>query len=377
MKKSLFLSLILFTISVNAQDVIVKKDGSTILSKVFEIGSSEIKYKKHSHLDGPIYTIVKSDIQAINYENGEKEVFDVSIQKSNNATKQIDNTPIKAQPADDNEEQKAKYSELPRLNLKQSKKESKVFFPIMAFTDSSVISTKELTIIIDPTAAEYYDGGWKVKIGYAIQIVNKSEMPIYIDRARCFRRYNDLETKNYFDNKQYSVTNGNGTGLGVSIGIGPIGIGTGGASSSSDTETYGIERILVIGPQSKANLLDYKYIRLSETKAKFKTVSDIEYWGFNLSSKDRVNQGGVKEYSESDTPYSNKYFMTYSTDPNFENSYTLNFELYAKYLVGGEIQSWKWSMLSPEARIVNEIQKTVPDFWTNSMSIIGMNGYYN
>ena len=75
MKKVLLFLLLLLATSVSAQDVIVKKDGSTILSKVIEVGTVEVKYKKFSNQTGPIYSVMKSDIQAINYENGEKEVF--------------------------------------------------------------------------------------------------------------------------------------------------------------------------------------------------------------------------------------------------------------------------------------------------------------
>lgn len=75
MKKILLFIMLLSATCVSAQDVIVKKDGSTILSKVIEIGTSEIKYKKYSNQNGPTYTITKSEIQAINYENGEKETF--------------------------------------------------------------------------------------------------------------------------------------------------------------------------------------------------------------------------------------------------------------------------------------------------------------
>lgn len=67
-----------------AQDVIVKKDGSTILSKVEEVSDTQVKYKKHSNLDGPTYTVNVSDLQCINYENGEKETF--------NSTPGIDTT---------------------------------------------------------------------------------------------------------------------------------------------------------------------------------------------------------------------------------------------------------------------------------------------
>lgn len=75
MKKVLFLLMLLSATSVFAQDVIVKKDGTTILSKVIEIGTSEVKYKKFSNQDGPTYTIKISDLLSINYQNGEKEEF--------------------------------------------------------------------------------------------------------------------------------------------------------------------------------------------------------------------------------------------------------------------------------------------------------------
>lgn len=67
--------LILSTVCANAQDVIVKKDNSTILSKVTKISSTEIEYKKWSNQDGPTYTINKSDVVSINYQNGEIDKF--------------------------------------------------------------------------------------------------------------------------------------------------------------------------------------------------------------------------------------------------------------------------------------------------------------
>ena len=75
MKKILLFLMLFMATSVFAQDVIVKKDGSTILSKIIEIGTSEVKYKKYSNQNGPTYSIRKSEIQAINYPNGEKETF--------------------------------------------------------------------------------------------------------------------------------------------------------------------------------------------------------------------------------------------------------------------------------------------------------------
>lgn len=75
MKKLFVFTIVLFSAKTFAQDVIVKKDGSTIMSKVLEIGTNEIKYKKFFNQEGPTYTVLSSDVLAINYENGEKETF--------------------------------------------------------------------------------------------------------------------------------------------------------------------------------------------------------------------------------------------------------------------------------------------------------------
>ncbi len=70
--------MLLSATSAFAQDVIVKKDGSTIVSKVLEITSTEVKYKKFTNQNGPTYTISKADVMVINYENGEKETFETA-----------------------------------------------------------------------------------------------------------------------------------------------------------------------------------------------------------------------------------------------------------------------------------------------------------
>lgn len=77
MMKKLLLIAIMFCASLMsmAQDVIVKKDGTTIQSKVMEISETEIKYKKWSNQDGPLYSIKRSSVDSINYQNGDIELF--------------------------------------------------------------------------------------------------------------------------------------------------------------------------------------------------------------------------------------------------------------------------------------------------------------
>ncbi len=375
MKKLLLvLCTLAFGLNILADDIIVLRNGNFINGKVIEVTSNQIKYKKATNPDGPLYSLEKNEVLSIKYENGDIDKFELS--NSEVKLEESQNTYINAVPASDNEENKQLYANIPTLNLKSSNKNSKEFFPIMAFTESSVISTDELTIFVNPEGAEYYDGGWKVKIGYTFMIVNKTDNPIYIDRANCFRRYNDLDSKSYFDNTQTTVTHGNSTSGGIGVGLGAIGVGIGSGSSSSHSETYGVDRFLTIGPKSKANLVEYKYIRLSEIKAKFKTVSDIEYWGFDLLSESNLKQGEVRTYSEKDSPYKNSYQITYSTDQEFKKSYSMNFELYAKYIVGAKLKESKWSMGLGASKIIEEYQKVIPGFWSSNLSIIGTPGEF-
>ena len=80
MKHLLVFLLLLCAASVSAQDVIIKKDGSTIVCRVVELTSTEIVYKKWSDLNGSNYVMDRSLASAINYENGKK----VSLSEATN-----------------------------------------------------------------------------------------------------------------------------------------------------------------------------------------------------------------------------------------------------------------------------------------------------
>lgn len=79
MKKITLLSLLLlfcFNFLTNAQDIIYKKDGSKEEVKITLVSDKEIQYKKFSNLEGPVYSVSKSDILLITYENGEYEMLE-------------------------------------------------------------------------------------------------------------------------------------------------------------------------------------------------------------------------------------------------------------------------------------------------------------
>ena len=76
MKK--FFLIVVFLIcglSLSAQDIITKTDGTDIKAKVTEVGQDQISYKKFSNPEGPTYTLGLSDVLMITYENGEREMY--------------------------------------------------------------------------------------------------------------------------------------------------------------------------------------------------------------------------------------------------------------------------------------------------------------
>lgn len=58
-----------------SQDIVTMKDGEDILAKLLEVTTTEIKYKKFDNLNGPTFTIFRSDVLMIRYENGSKDIF--------------------------------------------------------------------------------------------------------------------------------------------------------------------------------------------------------------------------------------------------------------------------------------------------------------
>lgn len=85
MNKFYILLLLAITSSLSlAQDIIITKDKERILAKILEVSMDDVKYKKFTYQNGPIFTLDIDKILTIAYENGEVEVYDEKfIQEKN------------------------------------------------------------------------------------------------------------------------------------------------------------------------------------------------------------------------------------------------------------------------------------------------------
>lgn len=63
------------TVSLSAQDLIVKTDATQVEARVLEISPEQIRYKRFSNPDGPTYVLPVNAVDYIRYANGETESF--------------------------------------------------------------------------------------------------------------------------------------------------------------------------------------------------------------------------------------------------------------------------------------------------------------
>lgn len=91
-----FLLLVTFVVmfgAAQAQDVIVLQNADEIQVKVEAITQDQVTYRRWSNLGGPTYTINKSQIFYIKYQNGEKDVM--TTMTNANRSRINKTTPIK------------------------------------------------------------------------------------------------------------------------------------------------------------------------------------------------------------------------------------------------------------------------------------------
>ena len=352
MKKLLFL-LSIVSLNVSAQDIIVKKDGSTIMSKVLEVNQNEIKYKKHSNQNGPIYTISKSDILSINYENGEKDVFGNIHDNLKNTKESPQLSIIKADSR--NNELLSLYNRVyqPSDKTKKKKTVAKKGIAIWGVKNTSILSNEDVEMCLISSIRENPNWADKKQRVVAIHIRNKSNKTIYIDKGNCFRIDEVGNYHCYYNMEQLIETTGQG--LGVSLGLGSVaniigingvagklsnGISVGHNSNHSVSRSYSQQRMIAIPAKGFRVLCEPNWIKTKRANiidaASYETIEDYEVF-FLFGARfthGYLETGGTKIYKEDELPESLKYVITYSNVEDFSTYSTLVAELYVHEIIG-------------------------------------------
>jgi hypothetical protein len=75
LREVLLLLALLVSLSMKGQDTIFKRNGEHICAKVLKVGP-DVVYKRADFLNGPDYLLLKNDVEAIHYANGEWDRFE-------------------------------------------------------------------------------------------------------------------------------------------------------------------------------------------------------------------------------------------------------------------------------------------------------------
>lgn len=391
MRKAILLFAMFAALTLQAQDIIVMKDGSTILSKILEVNVSDIKYKKFSNLDGPTYTIEKAGILAINYENGDKDTFENASEENNSTTNQSSNQrTIDGQPDARNAELIALYNRPHDLSpdvAKNGKKAKHGCF-IIAVDEKSTLSTPDIEIRfvqepylkhISGTMFAYYFLTSK----YIVQVFNKTDNAIYLDMGNTFRVLADGTSKVYYDINQTTISQGSTTGGSMNLGgvSGGLlsGVSIGGGVSGSTSKTYAKQRVLAVPPHGKIPLEVYQQ---AHVKGKhYETITEGEnsiHW-FLKGGEPQITCGEKISYDVNSSPFRTQYTIRYSLDENFTTINTISGTIYMKDLYGLKDNDWANGKGSPE-KLINNVKEIIPDYdeytlvgpWYTTSSISGL-----
>ena len=97
MNKMKSFTLLFFTpFFLYSQDKLIDFEGNSTEVKVLEINETEIKYKKFSNLEGPLYTINKENVYEIQYANGEIEQLNKKVVEVDDAYENLEKNNIDA-----------------------------------------------------------------------------------------------------------------------------------------------------------------------------------------------------------------------------------------------------------------------------------------
>lgn len=342
------------SVNVSAQDVIVKKDGSTILSKVLEINTDDIKYKKYSNPNGPTYQISKSEIFAINYENGDKDDFSKETERNNSQQPRLG---LIKKSAAANNDKIIKLHNVVHPNFNggsSSKKACSTCTVKFGIKSTSIISNEDVEMEFVRKVATGYD--YDDELCYYINIRNKTDRVLYIDKGNCFKIYNDGYSYCYYDaSNQTTVNNGGSSGVSVNVGsfAGALGIGgtigqiasgvnVGGGKSNSVSNTYVSQRFIAIPPHGSKYLTEYIWVGQGKKRTcverpeKFLPWSEHDFESTAEIGLRRgvVNKNDTRVFGENELLWKREFYITYSTDETFSSYSFLHAELYIQEVIG-------------------------------------------
>lgn len=400
MKKSI-LSFILALGSLGAgADVIVMTDGTTMQVHNVEPASKWIYYTESPDADAPIKKMAIDKVFA--YKIGEEQMTTVASAPTTAASSETSSTsqtqPVQeaaAQngprkldpaPAPDNASLIAAYNNHPPLTYigknPNPDKYTSYFLSLWGIEEGSVLSDANVEIGFETVYLE--NDKDRSVIGHRIKVINKTDKPIYIDLASCYKIMNGGYSVPYFTNSVYSegsnTTKGGALNMGAvagALGVGGAlgtlagGINVGGATTQSTSITTTEQQVITIPPHSLACLPGEKFSTGKEIKECYepiffynKVIGESYAKSYAKSGYERgmticLDQKAQKiaddpnatreslnvrhwiqtDFTPETTPKKIGRIITYSTSPDFSTYTSLPVNLYMRGAFGMNMNS--------------------------------------
>ena len=362
------LSVCCGVISTEAQDVIVKKDGSTILAKVQTVGDDVVEYKKHSNLNGPTYKINVDKLLSINYENGEKDTFEsITSNSTNGGSNTVTFGKSSPDALEKNRQQIAAYNSVtPKWATKQKDNEAKHILNVVRLTKNSVLENDDLKLYITLGEVNYdkqkakklefldYSKGKMAKFQYSVnmyqnyalgvKVQNKTDHTIYIDLGNTFITRSG-EAQAYYVPSSTVTSKGKTAGGSVNLGsvasavgiggaVGTLagGVNVGGSNSATVSKVEYAQRVLAIPPMS-TKILDLKLLFDDSPNAykhvALKDKSTNYLHGYTaVGQLDGLKVGDIIHWSPEDTMMNWGFYLSYAVDEACSQQAAIHFDMY-------------------------------------------------
>ena len=143
---------------------------------------------------------------------------------------------------------------------------------------------------------------------YFVEIKNKSDQTLYIDKSHCYRVYHNGKKYCYYDPER--------------------------------DDTSQIHRIIAIPPHGKKNLSDYRATLIK--KKKYSELKIIDYpedfhWDAKVAGvcEGFLGDYEVRLFTEDKSPYYRTFVIAYSKDEDFSTYSLLTINFYMRQLIGG------------------------------------------
>lgn len=381
--------------SAAAQDVIVKKDGTTILAKVIAVGDDVVEYKKHSNLNGPTYKVNVDKLLSVNYENGEKDTFESAAESP--AAVGSDVVSFGKSSADVVEKNKqliAAYNSVsPKWTTKQKDNDAKYLMNVVRLAENSVLENDDvkLEITLGEVGNEKrqeeklvfmdYSSGKNAKFknvvglcqNYAlgVKVQNKTNHTIYIDLGNTFLTRSG-EAQAYYVPSSTVTSKGSTAGGSVNLGsvAGAVGVGgvlgrlaggvnVGGSNSTTISKVEYAQRVLAIPPMS-SKMLDLKLLFDNSPNAyRFVTLKDEstsrcrcftavgQFYGLKV--------GDIIHWSPDDTMMNWGFYLSYAFDEACSQQAAVRFDMYVSDSYGVRLNMWHIQYLFDELQGAKQV----------------------